>query len=200
MGNHCAVYVRVSSNNQDCASQFPELRQWAEAQDEPVKFYEDHASGKTMNRPAWRELEAAMRTGAIKTIVTWRLDRLGRTASGLTTLFDELRKRKVNLISLKDGIDLSTSAGVLLAGVLASVSQWEREARGERVRAGIAAAKAKGKRWGGSKPGIRRKVKPEMETAIQKLRAAGETVSAIARTVGLARGTVRSVLKEPAYA
>lgn len=66
-----------------------------------------------------------MERGEVSTIVVWRLDRLGRTASGLTKLFDELRARKVNLVSLRDGLDLATPAGRLMANVFASVAQYE---------------------------------------------------------------------------
>ena len=147
---HHAIYCRVSSQQQQFASQLPDLERWAKGHDGPVKFYTDKASGKSMNRPDWCKLEANMRAGKVEAVVVWRLDRLGRTASGLTALFDELRQRNVNLVSMKDGLDLSTTAGRLLANVLASVAQYETEVRGERCRAGIEAYKAKGGKWGGS--------------------------------------------------
>src|SRR6516164_32424 len=62
---HLAVYVRVSSNGQDTKSQEPDLRRWAEAQDMPVKWYRDQATGKNMIRPAWTKLEAAIRQGKV---------------------------------------------------------------------------------------------------------------------------------------
>jgi len=86
----------------------------------------------------------------LSAIVCWRLDSLGRTAKGLTALFHELYERKVNLVSLKDGIDLNTPAGRLMANMLASVAQYETEVRAERVMAGQARARSQGKRWGGS--------------------------------------------------
>jgi len=74
--------------------------------------------GKTMVRPGWAKLETAIRQGKVSAVVVWRIDRLGRTAKGLTALFDDLRERKVNLVSLKDGLDLATAAGRLMANVL----------------------------------------------------------------------------------
>src|SRR5436190_1355920 len=150
---HVAIYLRVSSTGQDTKSQEPDLRRWAEAQDAPVKWYKDTATGKTMERPGWTKLEAAVRHGKVSAVVCWRIDRLGRTAKGLTALFDDLRERKVNLVSLKDSLDLSTPAGRLMANVLASVAQYETEVRGERVKAGQIVARQNGKRWGGSQPG-----------------------------------------------
>src|SRR5262245_11412628 len=141
------VYERVSTNRQDTKSQTPDLERWVKAQARPdsVRWFTDKCAGKSMDRPGWSKLWAAVERGEIKTIVVWRLDRLGRTASGLTKLFDELRKHKVNLVSLKDGLDLETPAGRLMANVLASVAQYETEIRAERVLAGQAAARAAGK-------------------------------------------------------
>ena len=195
---HAAIYVRVSGQGQDTKSQEPDLERWASAQSEPVKWYTDTATGKSMDRPGWTKLEAAIRQGRISAVVVWRIDRLGRTAKGLTALFDELRERKVNLVSLKDGLDLSTPAGRLMANVLASVAQYETEVRGERVAAGQARAKSLGKRWGGSKPGVRKQVTPVQERLILDAKANGETITAIAAAVGLSRPTIYSVLRNVA--
>ena len=195
MTKQVSIYLRVSSKRQDTRSQIPDLKRWADAQDDPIRWFQDKQSGTTMDRPGWHDLEKAIRSGKISQVVVWRLDRLGRTASGLTALFDELRERKVNLVSIKDGLDLSTSAGRLMANVLASVAQYESEVRGERVRAGQAVAKANGKKWGGSKAGVRKKVDRTRERLIKRMRDDGESVSAIARTLSLSRPTIHSVLK-----
>jgi DNA invertase Pin-like site-specific DNA recombinase len=191
---HIAIYVRVSTRQQTHASQLPDLRRWAETQELPVVWYEDTASGKTMQRPGWEKLSAAMRAGRVATVAVWRIDRLGRTAKGLTALFDELTTRKVNLVSLKEGIELATPAGRLMANVLASISQFEREVKGERVIAGQAVARSSGKRWGGSKPGIPKKVTPTIARVIRQLHAEDAPITEIARTVNLSRPTVYAVL------
>lgn len=194
MPKHNAVYVRVSSRAQDTRSQLPDLRAYTSAKHEPVCWYEDKFSGKTMDRPGWLKLEAAIRRGEVGQLIVWRLDRLGRTARGLTALFEELQQRNVGLISLREGLDLSTPAGRLMAHVLASMAQYETELRGERVRAGQAAARAQGKRWGGSEKGRRVKVTELHVETIRRLKADGVPLAAIARTVGLSRPTVYSVL------
>ena len=190
-----AVYVRVSTAAQDTKSQEPDLKRWADAQEAPVTWYRDKASGKTMDRPGWTKLEAAIRAGKVAAVVVWRIDRLGRTAKGLTALFDELRERRVNLVSLKDGLDLSTSAGRLMANVLASVAQYETEVRAERVRAGQAVARAKGKKWGGSKAGVRKQVSDAQVRAIRAMKVAGEKIADIAHAVGVSRPTIYALLK-----
>lgn len=192
---HIGIYLRVSKKNgQDVRSQLPDLERWAAAQDQPVKWYKDKFTGKTMDRPGWNRLQADIDAGAVSAVVVWRLDRLGRTAKGLTSLFHDLREKRINLISLKDGLDLGTAAGRLMANVLASVAQFETEVRAERILAGQAAARAKGKVWGGGKPGRRVRLSEEKETAIRQLHREGKPIAEIARVVGLSRPTIYKAL------
>lgn len=196
MDKHTAIYLRVSTRKQDQRSQEPDLRRWVSAFAEggEVVWYSDKATGSDMERPGWRRLEAAYRTGQVERIVVWRLDRLGRTSSGLTALFDELRRLGVPLVSVREGFDLATPSGAMVATILASVAQHELEVRRERQAAGIAAAKASGKRWGGSKPGARRKVTTELERQVRRLHGAGEAIASIARATHLSRTTVYGIL------
>ena len=85
----------------------------------------------------------------------------------------------------------------MLAGVIATMAQFETELRGERVRAGIAAARAKpnGKKWGGSEAGVRKSIKPDVVNGILDLKAAGRSICAIAKLLNVSRSTVYSVLK-----
>jgi DNA invertase Pin-like site-specific DNA recombinase len=196
MAKHIAIYLRVSSKTQDTASQETDLKRWSAAQSEPVEWYSDRFTGKSMNRPAFHRLEREIAAGNVSTLAVWRLDRLGRTAKGLAILFDDLVARKVNLVSLRDGLDLSTPAGRLMAGVLASVAVYETEVRSERQMAGIAAAKDKGIRFG-RPPGTRKsRIAPCKRTAVFEHKAAGWKISDIARAVGLARKTIYAVLRE----
>lgn len=194
---HVAIYIRVSTIDQDLRSQTAELERWQQAYATgPVVWYRDQASGASMDRPAWNQLLAAVRCGQVERVVVWRLDRLGRTAAGLTALFEELRRLAVPLVSMREGIDLATPAGNMMATIIASVAQYEREVFRERQAAGIAAAKAQGKRWGGRNKGERYKVTPELERQIRRMNGAGEGVTTIARVCHLSRPTVYRVLRE----
>jgi DNA invertase Pin-like site-specific DNA recombinase len=148
----------------------------------------------TMERPGFTRLMQDVHLGKVDRVVVWRLDRLGRTARGLTALFEDLLKRGVALVSLKEGLDLETPAGRLLAHVLASVAMFETEVRSERIVAGQTAAREAGKRWGGSPKGRRLKVTEEQESAIRRMTAEGEGITAVARATGLSRPTVYRVL------
>lgn len=125
----------------------------------------------------------------------------------MTALFDELVILKINFISLKDGIDLATAAGRLIANVLASVASYETEVRAERIAAGRAAKQAKIDaivRAGGTPPvvnkggrpkGIPQKVTPTVERMILSMKAEQRKVAVIARELRLSRQTVYEVLK-----
>jgi DNA invertase Pin-like site-specific DNA recombinase len=174
------------------------LQDWAARRDEPVIWYRDAFAGKPSARPGWDGFQAAIARGGVGTLIIWRLDRLCLTARGLSSLFEELNDRGVNLVSLREGINLATPAGRSAAAAIASIARYESEVRSERVRAGLAEARERGVRLG-RRPGVRTKVKvtPEQEAMIHRLKAEGQGVSAIARATGLSRPTVYSVLTNP---
>ncbi len=192
-----AIYTRVSSKSQDTASQEPDLKKWESGNGKAI-WHTDKFTGKTMERPGFDKLLSGIRDGSVKTLVVWRLDRLGRTASGLTALIQELTDRKVNLVSIRDGLDLSTPAGRMMANVLASIAQFEREIRSERQLAGIEVAKSKGTKFGrpatGLGTGKRIKVKPEQMELTRRLAAEGMSKTAIAKATGLSRPTIYTIL------
>lgn len=188
------IYLRVSSTTQDTRSQEPGLHTRAKAQADGVVWYRDRFTGTAMERPGLDRLLADARGGKINRVVVWRLDRLGRTAQGLLILLDELQTLGVGFVSLREGFDLATPAGRLMAGVLASVAAYETEVRKERQLAGIARAKADGKKWGGRKTGTRVRLTEEKEELIRRLHGEGKAVAAIARVVGLTRVTVYKAL------
>jgi DNA invertase Pin-like site-specific DNA recombinase len=196
MSKHIAIYCRVSSKRQDHRSQLADLEAWGASQTLPVVWYRDSATGRNEERPGWQKLRSAIERGEVETVACWRLDRLGRSAKGLTALFDDLQTRGVNLVSLKESLDLSNAAGRLVAHVLASVAHFETELRLERILAGQAAARSAGKTWGGRKPGTRIKVTVEKERMIRRLHKAGESIAAIARATELSRPTVYAALSE----
>ena len=128
-------------------------------------------------------------------MVVWWLDRLGRTAGETISLLDRLESLGVKFVSIKDNFDPSTITGRLMRNILASFSAYETEVRKERQYAGIAAAKAQGKKWGGRPKGIRITLTKEKEHLCQKMKAEGNKVAFIARSLGLSRKTVYVALK-----
>jgi len=187
------IYQRVSSIQQDMRSQEADLKMWAKGKD--VVWYSDKATGTNFNREGWQKLENDISVGKIKELVVWRLDRLGRTAGETISLLDRLESLGVKFVSIKDNFDPSTITGRLMRNILASFSAYETEVRKERQYSGIAAAKAQGKRWGGRTKGTRISLTKEKEHLCQKMKAEGNKVAFIARSLGLSRKTVYVALK-----
>ena len=140
------IYMRVSTVQQSTASQRPDLERWIKAQNPDdlgrVLWYRDKSTGTNTDRPGWQKLQRAIDRGEVQRVVCWRLDRLGRSASDLCRLFDQLKAKKINLISLKESVDLRSAGGRLLANIMASVAAFETELRAERVKAGQIVARA----------------------------------------------------------
>ena len=189
-----AVYMRVSTAGKSLRSQKPDIDRWVEAQDPnrlgPIRWFRDKATGRNAGRPGWQRLQAQIDTGHVRQVVCWRLDRLGRNAAGLCKLFEELKARKINLISLKESIDLKSASGRLLAHIMASVAAFESELKSERIIAGQAAARERGVCWGGSQKGRLLKTTPQQIKIITRMKAEGEKVGNIAQAVGLDRSTI----------
>jgi site-specific DNA recombinase len=102
--------------------------------DAEVRVVVDGAvSGKTLDRPALKALLADVKLGRVQSVVTLKLDRLTRSVRDLADLLDLFEKHGVALCSLTESLDTSTASGRLMLNLLASVSQWEREAIGERT-------------------------------------------------------------------
>jgi DNA invertase Pin-like site-specific DNA recombinase len=190
-----AIYLRVSTHDQTLASQRPDVERWCAAHDSEAEYFCDASSGRSMDRPDWLKLIEEIRAGRVNRLVVWRLDRLGRTAAGLTALFEELQAHGCTLVSIREGIDLSTPAGRLMANVIASVAAYETEVRRERVAAGIAAAKAAGKVWGGRKKGSLNRHTAKQLTAIVKGFRQGIPVAALARIHQLSVNTIKNILR-----
>ena len=140
-----AVYARVSTTDQEPENQLRELRRYVVARGWAPQEFVDRVSGAVDSRPALKRLLQQARRRRIDVLVVWSLDRLGRSLRHLVELLDELRALQVSLVSLKEGLDLSTPAGRLQWQIIAAISEFERERLRERVRAGLARVKAEGR-------------------------------------------------------
>ena len=144
-----AIYARVSLAVQEPENQLAELRRYVSARGWQAVEYVDHGvSGTRESRPALDRMMKDARQRRIDSVVVWRLDRLGRSLRHLLGTLEEFEQLGVTFVSIGEGIDLSTPAGRLQVAVLAAISAFERERIVERVRAGMARAKAQGKRLG----------------------------------------------------
>jgi DNA invertase Pin-like site-specific DNA recombinase len=147
--NRAAIYARVSTFDQEPENQLEELRRYVQAREWTAREYTDKGiSGSRDRRPALDQLVADARRRRFDVLVCWRLDRLGRNLRHLILLLDELAAVGVAFVSLAEGIDATTPAGRLQLHILGAIAEFERARIAERVRAGLARARAQGQRLG----------------------------------------------------
>lgn len=140
-------YARVSTGDQDLALQLDALKNEG-CKDKHI--FTDKISGATSRRVGLDACLSALKTG--DTLLVWRLDRLGRSMPHLVNIVEELRQRGIGFRSICDGaIDTTTASGELVFNIFSSLAQFERRLIQERTRAGLEAARARGK-TGGRKP------------------------------------------------
>lgn len=181
-----ALYGRVSTTDQTSENQFLELHQFATARGWTVVEYRDEGiSGSRQSRPALDRLVRDAKRRRFDVLVVWKLDRLGRSLRHLILLLDELSALGVAFVSLGEGIDATTPAGRLQLHVLGAIAEFERGRLAERVKAGLARARAQGKRLGRPRIPVPGVVVPE-----------GLTVRKAAVLWGVSRSTAARRLTE----
>lgn len=146
-----ALYARVSTlNGQNPEMQLRELREYCERRGLRVaeEYVDRGISGSRERRPALDSLLADCRKRLVDAVVVYRYDRFARSLRQLVNALEEFRALGIDFISLHEGVDTSTPNGRLVFGIFASIAEFERELIRDRVRSGLASAKAKGKRLG----------------------------------------------------
>lgn len=182
-----ALYARVSTHEQTVAPQLDALRTYTLNRGGAAEEYVDQGvSGARDRRPALDRLLADARRRRFDVLVVVKLDRLARSVRHLTELAAELDALGVGLVVLDQAIDTTTPAGKLLFHVLGSIAEFERDLIRERTRAGVAAAKRRGKRLGRPKA-IRGFA--AWKTVEERI-ATGTSMAAIARELGVSRASV----------
>ncbi len=191
-----AIYARVSTNGQTVTNQLRELRQVAKRQGWKVvgEFMDRGVSGAKgrAQRPQFDKLCQAATRREIDLIMSWSVDRLGRSLQHLVTFLGEIHAKGVDLYLHQQGVDTSTPAGKALFQMCGVFAEFERSMIQERVKAGLARARAQGKTLG------RPRVAASIERKVRTHRTKGMGMKAIARKLGIGTGTVQRVVKEAA--
>ncbi|MGC1007516.1 recombinase family protein [Pantoea agglomerans] len=178
-------YIRVSTNDQNT-----DLQRNALQSADCELIFEDRISGKTSDRPGLKKALRCLQPG--DTLIVWKLDRLGRSMRHLVMLTEELRERGVNFRSLTDSIDTSTPMGRFFFHVMGALAEMERELIVERTRAGLAAARDKG-RIGGR----RRKMTAETVERARRMLAQGATLLQVSLVLDVSEKTIYRYIPAP---
>ncbi len=177
-------YARVSTDQQSHDSQLDELKGAG-----CERVYRESYSGKSKNRPELERMMDTLREGDI--VVVQRLDRLGRSLKDLIELLDGFKKQGVQFISLNENIDTTNAIGELAFHMIGSIAQFERRLISERTKAGLDAARARGKKGG-------RKAKlsdEDIKKAKAMLKDPNITKAEVALHFGVSRPTLNKWLK-----
>jgi DNA invertase Pin-like site-specific DNA recombinase len=183
-----AIYARVSTNGhgQDPEVQLRELREYVARRGWTLatEYVDAGVSGARDRRPKLDELMADARRRRFDCVLVYRYDRFARSLRHLVNALEDFRALGIDFVSLHEGVDTSTPNGRLVFGIFASIAEFERELIKSRVRSGLAAARAKGKRLG----------RPRVAVDIGRLsglRASGASWRTISAQMGISTQTAR---------
>jgi DNA invertase Pin-like site-specific DNA recombinase len=171
-------YARVSTADQNLNLQLDALKQVG-----CERIFEDTMSGAKAERPGLAQALSHLRRD--DTLVVWKLDRLGRTTRGLINLVESLKERGIGFKSLQDNIDTSTPTGQFFFVVFSAIAELERNMIRERSRAGLEAARARGRK--GGRPFA---LKGDNRVDAMKLIEAGRDTKYVMEKFGVSRSTV----------
>lgn len=176
-------YARVSTAEQHLDLQRDALRKAG-----CERIFEDQMSGVASDRPGWYQAGGALRAG--DTLVVWRLDRLGRSLKHLIEVITDLEENGVAFKSLTENLDTGSSGGKLVFHIFGALAEFERELIRERTLAGLASARARGRKGGRPRKLDDRKI----ATARRMLEDPNLTVTEVAEILGVARSTLYRAL------
>ena len=194
-----AIYCRVSTDDQSCERQERDLRAFAKrAGHEIVAVFRETASGAKNDRAERKKVMALAQARKIDAILVTELSRWGRSTQDLVQTLDDLHSWKVSVLAQTGlSFDLSTASGKLMRTIMAGLAEFERDLIRERVKSGLAAAKARGVVLGrqeGQRPSDKKAKK------VLKLHEDGLSYRLIGRNVGLSKNTVMDIVRRDAPA
>lgn len=185
------IYARVSTQEQkSIGMQLKPLCDYAKNRGWTIALEVVEVGSGAKQRPKREELVQAAKRREIDIILVWKLDRWGRSLVDLVNTLNELRDLGVGFISLTEALDFTTPSGRAMAGLLSVFAEFERDIIRERVKAGIAQAREKGKPHG------RPQTAATKSEDVKRLKKRGWNNSQIARELKISRASVIGILKK----
>lgn len=185
-----AIYARVSTTDQDCTMQLRDLREYCQHRGwNAIEYVDTGVSGAKASREQLDRLMRDARQRKVDVVLCWRFDRFARSTKHLLDALEEFKSLGIGFVSHQEAIDTTSPMGKLLFTIVAAMAEMERTILIERVCAGMAAAKSKGKSIGRPKRVFRRDVATE-------LRATGHSWRAISNMLGVPVSTIREACGE----
>lgn len=195
MGQRAAIYARVSTSDQSCERQIAELTDFADrGRFEVIGTFRETASGTKTNRTARNRIIDLAQARKLDAVLVTEISRWGRSTQDLLDTLHKLASWKVSVIAMNGmTFEFDTPHGRMMATMLAGFAQFERDLLSERVKSGLAAAKARGKKLG-RQPGQRPKSDKLASKVIQAV-TEGRSYRWIARDIGISKNTVADIVK-----
>lgn len=181
-------YARVSTKDQSLNLQEDALKKAG-----CKKIYSEQVSGAKANRIKLNELMEHVREGDV--IVVWKLDRLGRSLRDLVSLMSKFQEKGVGFKSLQDNIDTTTPMGKLNFHLFAALAEFERDIISERTKAGLSAARARGRK-GGRPKGLSKKAQDKARLAESLYKERVRSISEICNHLEISKPTLYRYLRE----
>jgi len=183
-----AIYARVSTLDQSCELQLEDLRRYASQRfGRCYEFVDEGVSGAQRRRPQLDALMNSAHKRLFDVVLVWKFDRFARSVKHLVDSLAEFRALGIDFVSYTEGVDTTTPTGQLLFHIVGAVAQFERDLIAERVRAGIAHARALGKRIGRPRAQINTE-------RVNALRHQGRSLRQIAQSLNVPVSRVRRAL------
>ena len=189
-----AIYCRVSTDDQSCERQERDLRAFARrAGHKVVGVYKETASGADNGRPERAKVLALARAHKIDAILVTELSRWGRSTQDLVQTLDDLHSWKVSVLAQTGlSFDLNTASGKLMRTIMAGLAEFERDLIRDRVKSGLAAARARGVKLGRQ---IGQRPSDKKAKRVLGMHSDGLSYRLIARNVGLSKNTVMDIVR-----
>jgi len=184
------MYARCSTlNGQNPEMQLGELRAFCKSRGWPVggEYVDAGVSGSKERRPQLDRLLSDCRRRRVDVVLVYRYDRFARSLRQLVNALEDFRCLGIDFISLHEGVDTSTANGRLVFGIFASIAEFERELIRDRVKSGLAAARARGRRLGRPRVAVD-------ASRIAALRESGRSWRKICAETGISKGTAQRSL------